>query len=56
MDHGLCCNDIVITWLHNTMVVDIKASTLYAETTHQLWLELEQHLAQQNALRIYEVK
>ena len=34
MDHWLRCNDIVITWLQNTLSVDIKCSTLYAETTH----------------------
>ncbi|XP_042972841.1 uncharacterized protein LOC122304648 [Carya illinoinensis] len=56
MNHWLRCNDIVITWLQNTMSVDIKSSTLYAETAHQLWKELEQRLAQQNAPRIYEVK
>lgn len=48
--------DIVITWLQNTMAVDIKASTLYAETAYQLLLELEQLLALQNDPRIYKVK
>ncbi|XP_057976036.1 uncharacterized protein LOC131163461 [Malania oleifera] len=56
MDHCLRCNDIVITWLQNSMSVDIKCSTLYAETAHQLWVELEHRLAQQNAPRIYENK
>ncbi|XP_042939518.1 uncharacterized protein LOC122274557 [Carya illinoinensis] len=56
MDHWLQCNDIVITWLQNIMFVDIKSSTLYAKAAHQLWKELEQRLAQQNAPKIYEVK
>ncbi|XP_022889340.1 uncharacterized protein LOC111404823 [Olea europaea var. sylvestris] len=56
MEHWLYCNDIVISWLQNTMTVDIKASTLYVETAHQLWVEIEQRLAQQNAPRIYEIK
>ncbi|XP_057981102.1 uncharacterized protein LOC131166525 [Malania oleifera] len=56
MDHWLRCNDIVITWLQNSMSVDIKCNTLYAKTAHQLWVELEHHLAQQNAPRIYEIK
>ncbi|XP_022843396.1 uncharacterized protein LOC111366948 [Olea europaea var. sylvestris] len=56
MEHWLRCNDIVISWLQNTMTVDIKASTLYVETAHQLWVEIEQRLAQQNAPRIYEIK
>ncbi|XP_057968054.1 uncharacterized protein LOC131157725 [Malania oleifera] len=38
------------------MSIDIKCSTLYAETAHQLWVELEHHLAQQNTPRIYEIK
>ncbi|KAF3433389.1 hypothetical protein FNV43_RR24491 [Rhamnella rubrinervis] len=56
MEHWLRCNDIVITWIQNTMAVDIKCSTVYAETAHQLWLELEQRFAQHNAPRIYEIK
>ncbi|XP_022884054.1 uncharacterized protein LOC111400852 isoform X2 [Olea europaea var. sylvestris] len=56
MELWLRCNDIVISWLQNTMTVDIKASTLYVETAHQLWVEIEQRLAQQNAPRIYEIK
>ena len=36
MGHWLRCNDIVITWLQSTLSIDIKCSTLYAETAHQL--------------------
>ncbi|XP_022868110.1 uncharacterized protein LOC111387759 [Olea europaea var. sylvestris] len=56
MEYWLRCNDIVITWIQNTMAVDIKCSTTYAETAHQLWIELEQRFAQQNAPRIFEIK
>ncbi|XP_057972699.1 uncharacterized protein LOC131160836 [Malania oleifera] len=56
MDHWPRCNDIVITWLQNSMSADIKCSTLYVKMTHQLWVELEHRLAQQNAPRIYEIK
>ncbi|XP_022872418.1 uncharacterized protein LOC111391432 [Olea europaea var. sylvestris] len=56
MEHWLRCNDIVIAWLQNTMSIDIKSRTLYANTARQLWLDLEHQLGQQNALRIYEVK
>ncbi|XP_057954139.1 uncharacterized protein LOC131148460 [Malania oleifera] len=56
LEHWPRCNDIVIAWMQNTMAVDINSSTTYAETAHQLWLELEQCFAQQNAPRIFEVK
>ncbi|XP_022874262.1 uncharacterized protein LOC111393094 [Olea europaea var. sylvestris] len=38
------------------MTVDIKESTLYVEKAHKLWVDLEQHLAQQYAPKIYEIK
>ncbi|XP_022894048.1 uncharacterized protein LOC111408533 [Olea europaea var. sylvestris] len=38
------------------MAIDIKCNTTYAETAHQLWVELEQRFAQQNAPRIFEIK
>ncbi|XP_042988681.1 uncharacterized protein LOC122316212 [Carya illinoinensis] len=56
MEHWLRCNDVVITWMQNTMALDIKCSTTYAKTVHELWLELEQRFAQQNAPRIFEIK
>ncbi|XP_039123458.1 uncharacterized protein LOC120260080 [Dioscorea cayenensis subsp. rotundata] len=56
MEHWLRCNDIIITWLQNTLSIDIKSSTLYADTVRELWIELEHRHAQQNAPRIYELK
>ncbi|XP_022859933.1 uncharacterized protein LOC111380562, partial [Olea europaea var. sylvestris] len=56
MEHWLRCNDIVITWLQNTMAPDIKRSTLYADTAYQLWKKLEQRFAQHNAPRVFEIK
>ncbi|XP_022852686.1 uncharacterized protein LOC111374264 [Olea europaea var. sylvestris] len=56
MEHWLRCNDIVISWMQNAMETDIKSSTIYAETAHLLWLDLEQRFSQQNAPRIFKVK
>ncbi|XP_022883392.1 uncharacterized protein LOC111400198 [Olea europaea var. sylvestris] len=56
MEHCLRCNDIIITWMQNAMVIDIKSSTIYAETAHLFWLDLEQRFSQQNAPCIFEVK
>lgn len=52
----LRCNDIVITWIQNSLSTNIKCSTFYAETVKQLWEELEHRHAQQNTPRIYKVK
>lgn len=50
------CNDIVVTWIHNALPPDIKASTFYTETARQLWFDLEQRYARKNALRLYQIK
>ncbi|XP_022857035.1 uncharacterized protein LOC111378098 [Olea europaea var. sylvestris] len=56
IDGSICePTDIDSSLIEHWLRLDIKASTSYAETAHQLWLELEQR-AQQNAPRIYEVK
>lgn len=45
-EQWLRCNDIVITWIQNALSPEIKASTFYTDTAHQLWLDLEQRHTQ----------
>ncbi|XP_042954529.1 uncharacterized protein LOC122290927 [Carya illinoinensis] len=56
LEPWLECNDIIITWLQNAMSLEIKNSVVYVGTAHDLWTELEQHFAQNNGPRIYELK
>ena len=34
------CNTMVLSWLINSMHVDVSSSIMYYETTREMWLEL----------------
>lgn len=51
-----CCNNMIISWLLNSMIADIANSVSYAETTREVWLDLEDRFSQGNGPRIYELK
>ncbi|XP_033510811.1 uncharacterized protein [Nicotiana tomentosiformis] len=36
------CNDMVITWMLNSLSNDIAESVIYSQTAEELWVELEQ--------------
>ncbi|XP_076945057.1 uncharacterized protein LOC143615963 [Bidens hawaiensis] len=42
------CNDMVISWILNTLNHDIRDSVLYAETSQILWNELDSRYGQAN--------
>ncbi|XP_076934250.1 uncharacterized protein LOC143600440 [Bidens hawaiensis] len=45
------CNDIVKSWILNTLNHDIRDSVLYAETAQILWNELNSRYSQANSAR-----
>ncbi|QHO48364.1 uncharacterized protein LOC107474510 [Arachis duranensis] len=51
-----CINDIVTTWLLNSISKDIAASVIYAGSAAVFWQDLETHFSQSNAPRIFELK
>ncbi|XP_016193073.1 uncharacterized protein LOC107634006 [Arachis ipaensis] len=51
-----CTNDIVTTWLLNSISKDIVTSVIYAGSTALLWQDLETRFSQSNAPRIFELK
>ncbi|XLR54908.1 hypothetical protein S83_005580 [Arachis hypogaea] len=51
-----CTNDIVTTWLLNSISKDIATSVIYAGSAALLWQDLEARFSQSNAPRIFELK
>ncbi|KAL1320843.1 uncharacterized protein LOC107636140 [Arachis ipaensis] len=61
IDHVLaeswqCTNDMVTTWLLNSISKDIAASVIYAGSAALLWQDLETRFSQSNGPRIFELK
>ncbi|RVW99200.1 Retrovirus-related Pol polyprotein from transposon RE1 [Vitis vinifera] len=50
------CNDMVISWLLNSIHPDIASSVIYAETTSEIWADLRERFSQGNDSRIYQIK
>ena len=50
------CNDMVASWILNSVSTEIRPSILYAETAAQIWTDLKERLSQSNAPKIYQLK
>ncbi|XP_076925997.1 uncharacterized protein LOC143589015 [Bidens hawaiensis] len=50
------CNDMVISWILNTLSHDIRDSVLYAETTQVLRHELNTRYGQENGPKFYQLQ
>ncbi|XP_076918652.1 uncharacterized protein LOC143579153 [Bidens hawaiensis] len=50
------CNDMVISWILNTLSREISESVLYTETAQQLWTELNDRYGQTNGAKLYQLQ
>ena len=39
------CNTIVLSWLTNSLSMDLKATVMYINTTRDLWIDLRNRLS-----------
>lgn len=50
------CNDLVASWILNSVSIEIRLSILYVETAAQIWSDLKDRFSQSNAPKIYQLK
>ncbi|XP_016513332.1 uncharacterized protein LOC107830319 [Nicotiana tabacum] len=50
------CNDIVISWLLNSLSKDIAESVLYSKTANDIWREFEVRFGQCNGAQLYQLQ
>nr|XP_016499766.1 PREDICTED: uncharacterized protein LOC107818295 [Nicotiana tabacum] len=50
------CNDMVISWLLNSLSKEIAESVLYSKTTREIWKELEDRFGQSNGALLYQLQ
>jgi hypothetical protein len=50
------CNDLVVSWLQNSVSPSVKSSLALVEDSRVLWLELRDRFTHQNNLRIFQLK
>lgn len=50
------CNDMVISWLLNSLSKDIAESVLYSKTAKDIWKELEDRFGQCNGAKLFQLQ
>ena len=50
------CNTMVLSWLINSMHVDVSSSIIYCETARDMWIELKNLFSQGNGPKIYNLQ
>jgi len=50
------CNDMVVSWLQNSISTSIRSSIAFVDSARDIWLDLQDRFSHQNGPRIYQLK
>lgn len=50
------CNNMVTSWLLNSLSVDIRNSVVYMKTAYAIWNDLEMRYAQSNVPKLFHLR
>lgn len=50
------CNDMILSWILNSLEPDLANSVIYVETAHEVWTDLKDRFSQSNAPRIFQIQ
>ncbi|XP_019237814.1 PREDICTED: uncharacterized protein LOC109217967 [Nicotiana attenuata] len=50
------CNDLVVSWLINSLSKEISRSVEYSESAKEIWCELEERYGKADGARVFELK
>ncbi|KAF8387792.1 hypothetical protein HHK36_026447 [Tetracentron sinense] len=50
------CNNMVSSWLLNSINPDLAHSVLYTDSAYEIWTDLKERFSQSNAPRIFQIK
>ena len=50
------CNDMVLSWILNSLTPDIVNSVIFSTITQEVWEDLRSHFSQGNAPRIFHIE
>ena len=49
-------NTTVLSWLTNSMHVDVSSNIMYCETAREMWMELKRLYSQGNGPKVYNLQ
>ena len=54
--HWLRCNNMVTSWLLNTVSPEIRSSIVYMQSAREIWLDLATRYAQSNVPKVFNLR
>ena len=51
-----CCNDLVVSWILNSVQPEIARSVIYSDTAAMIWNDLKDRFFQGDESRIYQIR
>nr|XP_017228813.1 PREDICTED: uncharacterized protein LOC108204047 [Daucus carota subsp. sativus] len=55
-DHWQRCNDMIISWLLNVVIPEIRSSLMYTSLAVDVWNDIHTRYTQRNGPRIFELR
>jgi len=52
----ICCNNMILSWILNSVSKEIAASIIYIDTCHGMWIDLKEHFSQKNGPRVFQLE
>ncbi|XP_022152756.1 uncharacterized protein LOC111020399 [Momordica charantia] len=52
----IICNNVVISWILNSLSKEISASILFSDSAREIWLDLKERFEKQNRPRIFQLR
>lgn len=50
------CNDMILSWILNSLTSDIVDNVIYSTTTYEIWQDLKERFSHGNAPRIFQLQ
>jgi hypothetical protein len=50
------CNNMILSWILNSVSKEIAASVIYIDTCHGMWLDLKERFSQKNGPRVFQLQ
>lgn len=56
LNSWIICDNIVISWILNSLSKEISTSALFFDSVHEIWLDLKERFQRQNRPRIFQLR
>jgi hypothetical protein len=50
------CNNMILSWILNSVSKEIAESVIYIDTSHGMWLDLKERFSQKNGPRVFQLQ